>query len=283
MSEIYGEAPTHYELMDAGGGMKLERWGEIITIRPELQAYFKAVKSIEWWLEQAHWQFMPEKEQSINGLWKQLKQGAPTEWMFDLDVCSVLLRIGNNKHLGLFPEQQTNWNFLAENLNDESRFLNLFAYTGAASLIAKTAGADVTHIESMRGTLDWAKNNMEVNALSDIRWLLEDAPKFVQRELKRGKQYDCIQLDPPAYGSGAKGERWKIEDLLPELLQNCFQLLTPGGTLILNTYSPKITVETIRPMVGSFVQAKNVELSELWMKTTTGKRLHFGVLLRVTK
>jgi 23S rRNA (cytosine1962-C5)-methyltransferase len=192
------------------------------------------------------------------------------------------LEITGNKHIGLFPEQQYNWQFIREVLSPGKRFLNLFAYTGAASMMGRTTGAEVTHVDSVRAMLDWARVNMELSRLSDIRWVLEDARKFVNRELKRGNRYDLVQMDPPAWGLGAKGEKWRIEDLLPDLVQEAMGLLNKDGILIVNTYSPKIELKDLQQIVQALPHTKN-DVRELWMESESGKKLFYGLVARITK
>jgi 23S rRNA (cytosine1962-C5)-methyltransferase len=200
----FSNFPENYELIDAGGGRKLERWGAVTTIRPEHQAYFGAVLSKKEWSNLADWEFIPKSEGSLQGSWKKLNPQAPEEWEFPTNSVTFLLRITTNKHLGLFPEQQINWEFISSNLNPSKRFLNAFAYTGAASVFGRKTGAEVIHCDSVKPMLEWGKQNQEISNLEGIKWVHEDALKFIQREVKRGNKYDLVQLDPPAWGLGAK-------------------------------------------------------------------------------
>ena len=268
-----------YELIDAGGGKKLERWGKIITIRPEVQAYFKSGKTFDEWYQLAHWEFISKSGQS--GTWKKLKEFAPKEWTVSYKKLNFHLKLTKFKHLGLFPEQKTNWDFISENLCHEERFLNLFAYTGAASIVAKQREATTFHVDSVKQLISWAKENMEISELENIKWVHEDALKFAQRELKRGNKYKGIIMDPPAYGVGAKKERWKLEDRLDELMENASKILEKDGFLILNTYSPKVDIKVLERKANYHFSKRHFEVSELWMKTTTGKELYCGNLLRV--
>jgi len=283
MSKIYSSFPENYELIDAGGGRKLERWGTIVTIRPEHQAYFAPALGAAEWKKQAHWEFLPEKPASLNGKWKALKPDAPKQWIFPTSGIRLNLEITGNKHIGVFPEQAYNWEFIRKQLRPENRFLNLFAYTGAASLVGRISGAEVTHVDSVRNMIDWARINMEASGLNDIRWVVEDARKFVNREIKRGNKYDLIQMDPPAWGLGSKGEKWKLEDLLPDLIKEGIELLTKKGTLIVNTYSPKVELEDLKQVIQLIDARVTAEVQELWMKTTTGKSLFYGLVARIKK
>nr|WP_294861209.1 class I SAM-dependent methyltransferase [uncultured Fluviicola sp.] len=278
----FANFPENYELIDAGGGRKLERWGAVTTIRPEHQAYFGAVLSRKEWSNLADWEFIPKSEGSLQGVWKKLNPQAPEEWIFSSTGLQFKLRVTNNKHLGLFPEQQINWEFLSTHLNTSKRFLNAFAYTGAASLFGRKTGAEVVHCDSVKNMLDWGRQNQAESNLEGIKWVQEDALKFIQREVKRGNTYDVVQLDPPAWGIGAKGEKWKLEELLGTLISEALQLLSKSGVLILNTYSPKVDVSFIQKITTQLgIPGKQIENSELWFKTTSGKELYYGIVTRI--
>ena len=276
---LYTEGWTDYELIDAGGGKKLERWGKTITIRPEIQAYFKSEKSFLDWGKMAHWEFIPKEGQS--GVWKQLKKGTSREWTINYGKLKFQLKLTKFKHVGLFPEQRTNWDFIQQNINYDDRFLNLFAYTGAASCVARANGAETLHVDSVKQLISWARENMEMSQLTNIKWVHEDALKFSAREVKRENQYKGIIMDPPAWGIGAKNEKWKLEDRLEELLSNAGSLIGKNDFLILNTYSPKVELGLIRELSTRYFPDRRVEAKELWMRTSTGKELFFGNLLRV--
>jgi len=280
----FADFPENYELIDAGGGRKLERWGTVTTIRPEHQAYFGAVLSRNEWNNLADWEFIPKSEGALQGTWKKLNPQAPEEWIFSSAGLQFKLRITNNKHLGLFPEQQINWEFLSAHLNDSKRFLNAFAYTGAASLFGRKTGAEVVHCDSVKNMLDWGRQNQVESNLDGIKWVQEDALKFIRREVKRGNAYDIVQLDPPAWGLGAKGEKWKLEELLGSLISEALQLLSKSGVLILNTYSPKVDEAFIKRICQDLsVPSNRLENSELWFKTTSGKELYYGIVTRIYK
>lgn len=268
-----------YELIDAGGGKKLERWGKIITIRPEVQAYFRSEKSFQEWQGMAHWEFIPKGSQS--GVWKALKKGAKDSWTISYGELNFQLKLTKFKHVGLFPEQRINWDFIGENLSEDSKFLNLFAYTGAASCVARNSGAQTLHVDSVKQLISWARENMEASELSNIKWVHEDALKFASREVKRKNQYQGIIMDPPAWGIGAKKEKWKLEDKLDELISNAAQLVGSDGFLILNTYSPKVDLSTLKAQAELHLSHRDYDVKELWMTTTTGKDLYYGNVLRV--
>ena len=278
----YSQAWDSYELIDAGGGKKLERFGELILIRPELQAYFKSEIPFTKWAEMADWEFVEDKKK---GYWKniQSKENLATVWDASYKGLKIKLELTKFKHVGLFPEQNSNWETITQKLQKGDKFLNLFAYTGAASLVAKQAQAEVFHVDSVKQLITWAKENMEKSELSDIKWVLEDALKFAQREVKRGNKYDGIIMDPPAFGLGAKGEKWILEEKLPFLLEAASQLLSKNGFLIVNTYSPKITLKQLENIATRFFDKSEISLTELWMKTKTGKDLFYGNVLNVQK
>ena len=277
---IYTEGWADYELIDAGGGKKLERWGDIITIRPEVQAYFKSELTFADWNQRAHFEFISKSAQS--GEWKIVKKGTPTNWNISFKSIQFQLELTKFKHLGLFPEQRLNWDFISSHLNSENRFLNLFAYTGAASCIAKSTESETIHVDSVKQLISWARTNQELSQLSDIKWVHEDALKFVEREIKRGNKYDGIIMDPPAWGIGAKGEKWKLEDKLETLVIGAKSVLTKNGFLILNTYSPTISLQDIQQLANKHFDKSKIEVKELWMKSTTGKDLYYGNLLRIS-
>ncbi len=278
MSRTFAKQWKDYELIDAGNGNKLERWGNIITIRPDRNAYFKPQLSSKEWYHLAHFEF---KELSrLKGEWLSLKN-APTEWQINYKQLVFNLKLTQFKHLGLFPEQQANWEFINQRIKPKQKFLNLFAYTGAASLIANANGANTFHCDSVKQVINWSKQNMELSRLNNIHWVLEDALKFAQREVKRGHTYYGIVMDPPAYGIGAKKERWKIETLFPQLIEIASHLLDPNGFLIINTYSPRLTQQDIIPILNSYFKHKTINVSKLCLKTTTGKVIEYGELSRV--
>lgn len=271
---------SDYELLDAGDGKKLERWGEVITMRPEIQAHFKPGWSWSDWQARADWEF--EELSSTQGTWKNLKPQAPERWQVAYEQLSFALKLTKFKHVGLFPEQQANWRFIAERVKPGQKVLNLFAYTGAASLVARANGAQVVHVDSVKQMLDWANDNQNRSALTDIKWVLEDALKFAKRELKRGNRYDGIIMDPPAWGLGAKGEKWKLENHLADLVETARGLMHPGAFLVLNTYSPKVALADLVHAAELCFAKNQIEIKQLWMQSKTGKALFYGNLLRAT-
>jgi 23S rRNA (cytosine1962-C5)-methyltransferase len=275
----YTQSWDDYSLLDAGDGKKLERWGNVITIRPETQAYFRPGKPFHEWQSIAHWEFTETGKQS--GDWHALQENAPQQWEIGYHGLRFQLELTRFKHLGLFPEQRSNWDFIREQLPADGLFLNLFAYTGAASCMARQTGAETVHVDSVKQLISWANTNMQRSQLADIHWVREDALRFAERELKRGKQYDGIIMDPPAWGLGAKGEKWKLDSKLETLLAHAAGLLAKNGFLILNTYSPTISLADITRLAYQHFKPQDCQASELWVRSETGKELYFGNLLRV--
>jgi 23S rRNA (cytosine1962-C5)-methyltransferase len=283
MSELklYAKGWNDYELIDAGGGKKLERWGKIVTIRPERQAYFASGMPFKEWDKLAHWEFMEKNGSS--GQWKALKKDVPKEWTISFKGLTFQLSITKFKHVGLFPEQNINWNKIKDLSQPHTKLLNLFAYTGAASIVGKFQGADVYHVDAVKQLITWARKNQELSEVENIRWVHEDALKFAKREVKRGNKHDIVIMDPPAWGVGANKEQWKIENKLEELLITGKELLENNGDLIVNTYSPKIETYFLQHLAEKHFAENTFSVHELWMKTTTLKDLYFGNILYAKK
>lgn len=279
MQTIYSQNWKDYELLDAGNGKKLERWGTTYTIRPDRNAYFPMQLTEAEWREKVDFEFV--ETSTTTGEWIKRKADAEPEWEIRYGKAIFNIKLTNFKHVGLFPEQQTNWEFIQNKVKKDQKILNLFGYTGAASIIARLNNAEVLHCDSVKNVLNWGKENMEASEVEGIKWVLEDALKFAKREVSRNNTYRAIIMDPPAFGIGVKKERWKLEDKFQELLQTTKQLIEPGGFIILNTYSPKLTAPEIKRMASSIFPTQKVQVSRLSMKTTTGKRLDFGELTRI--
>ncbi len=251
---------SDYELIDSGNFEKLERFGRYITARPEPQALWNKSLSDAEWKQRTNAYFRKDKRNEERGEW-DIKPQMPQQWFVNYrhENMKLRMRLGltSFKHVGLFPEQAENWNFIYEQvkkIGTSARVLNLFAYTGGASLAARSAGADVTHVDSVKPVITWARENMEASGLDGIRWIVDDALKFVRREVKRGKKYNGIILDPPAYGRGPDGEKWILEENLNELLSLCHQLLEPRNSfLVLNLYSMGLSALLARTKVSQLV------------------------------
>lgn len=276
-----------YELIDSGNFEKLERFGQYITIRPEPQALWDKVLSKNEWEKMAHVRFIPKS--SSSGTWIKIKK-MPDQWKISYNLSSehkISFRLGltSFKHVGIFPEQAVNWDYIFKAINDlkkqiTPRFLNLFAYTGGASLAAKAAGAEVTHVDSIKQVVTWANENRQLSNLGDIRWMVEDALKFVKREIKRGNSYHGIILDPPAYGHGPNGEKWKLEDNINEMMKGVLQILDKNQHfLIINAYSLGFSSVVIENMLSSFA-GKNLITGELYLQAKYGNKLPLGVFGR---
>lgn len=241
-----------YELIDTGEFEKLERFGKYILRRPEPQAIWQKTLNDADWLQLPHATFTRFKnalKTEDSGEWI-LKPNMPQQWIIQYHYKEMQLsfRLGLTafKHIGVFPEQYINWNEIYDSVHQIKKngvavpkVLNLFAYTGGASLAAKSAGADVIHVDAVKPVLTWANQNQELSKLNNIRWVCEDAVQFVQREIKRGNTYDLIILDPPAYGRGPKGEKWELEKMIQPLISNISKLLKKNlnNKIILNCYS----------------------------------------------
>ena len=248
-----------YELLDSGRFEKLERFGRYVLARPEPQAVWDRSLSEDEWRARADAVFRRDGRSGERGEWT-LRAGMPDRWFVEYGGgMSLKFRMGltSFKHVGLFPEQAENWEFIfreVRRLGAGARVLNLFAYTGGASLAARAAGADVTHVDSVKPVVSWARENMEASGMDGIRWIVEDALKFVRREARRGRRYDGIVLDPPAYGRGAAGEKWVLEEHINEMLSLCGELLSARGSfLVLNLYSMGLSALLARTAVRQLV------------------------------
>lgn len=288
---------SDYELIDCGDFEKLERFGKYITIRPEPQAVWPRVLPLSEWERKAHIRFEPLS--SSKGEWQKLKQ-MPDQWelsymLKDTNEPSdrgpaLTFRLGLTafKHVGVFPEQAVNWDKIYSFLRvqPKAKFLNLFAYTGGASLAARAAGAEVTHVDSIKQVVTWANENMQRSQLDNIRWLVDDAMKFVKKDIRRGNVYQGIILDPPAFGHGPNGEKWKLEDHIQEMVASVLQLLDPNRhLLILNAYSLGFSALVPENLLNPFAQKhqSRLEIGELFLDARSGVKLPLGVWGSLTK
>jgi 23S rRNA (cytosine1962-C5)-methyltransferase len=281
-----------YELLDCGNYEKLERFGEFITIRPEPQAVWQPFWNSAEWEKRAHVKFVPKT--SSSGEWKRLKK-MPDQWVIDYsfdDAKKISFRLGltSFKHVGIFPEQAVNWDFIywyfRNHQLQQKKFLNLFAYTGGASIAARAAGADVTHVDSIRQVVTWANENMTKSNLDNIRWMVDDALKFVKKEERRGNIYQGIILDPPAYGHGPNGEKWKLEENISEMMDGVLKILDKEKhLLILNAYSLGLSAMIPENLLKGFAEKTSSILSvgELYIPSATGFKLPLGVWGRLVK
>ena len=284
---------TDYELIDTGGFEKLERFGAYILRRPEPQAVWKKHLSEGHWESLSNASFLRDKKSLEKGSW-ELHTQVPDRWYMEYASPSgVSLQakcsLSAFKHVGIFPEQAENWEYIRTRLANfpadrRPTVLNLFAYTGLASVVAQKAGAEVTHVDSVKQVVSWAKDNMLASNTDHIRWIVDDALKFVKRELRRGKQYNGIILDPPAYGRGPDGEKWVLEEQIGELLETCKDLLSPTHYFqILNMYSLSFSALIVENLVNSFYEfPPNHEWGELYLTDRAGRKLPLGVFSRFT-
>ena len=298
-----------YELIDSGNFEKLERFGPYCMARPEPKALWDKTMSDAQWDRAIHTRFRPgagfgKAGKEDSGTWDRLKK-MDDQWYIryrgsDGPAFSLRLGLTSFKHVGVFPEQAPNWEYIHANtrrLCEKARaegkpapkVLNLFAYTGAASLAAKSAGADVTHLDSVRQVVTWARGNMEQRRLDGIRWVVEDAMKFARREAKRGNVYQGIILDPPAYGHGPDGEKWKLDECLFDMLRCVSSILAPQDAfMVLNLYSNGYSAmlgETLVREAFGLKQNSPEEISsgELCLKDRYGKILPLSIYVRLSR
>ena len=264
-----------YELLDSGEGEKLERFGEYVLRRPDPQALWeRGQSSVIWETADAYFERKGEK-----GTWHFNKE-LPKEWELSYGGLTFIIRPTSFKHVGLFPEQLPNWEWIAKTVASRkgATVLNLFGYTGGATMAAATAGASVTHVDASKTAVEWGRLNAEKSGLKDapIRWLVEDVMKFVDRELKRGNKYDAIILDPPAFGHGPNKELWKIEEDLVPLMQKCRDLLSDKPLFVLmngyaSGYSHFAFEHMLEPLIK--IHGGSVEGGELTLKEKDSTRV----------
>jgi len=275
---------SDYELIDSGNMRKLERFGDQVLLRPEPQALWTPALSEREWTSLAHTVFRLEKGEAERGNWVT-SSNSREQWHMDYPMengaLRFIIRLTGFGHVGIFPEQAWNWDYIYKACRERQNpdVINLFAYTGGASLAARLGGAAVWHLDAVKKVVSWARENMEASGMSDIRWVVEDAANFVKREQRRGKMYDGIILDPPAYGRGPGGEKWVMESMIGELLAACSAMLRPGGFLVLNMYSMGYS----SLIAGNLVQAhfgKTPETGELFLPDRGGRSLPLGVYAR---
>ena len=275
---------SDYELLDSGENMKLERFGSVIVARPETQALWKKQKPELWESAHAVFAFRDKK-----GGW-DVRKPIPDPWQLSWGDTRFGAQLTGFKHTGVFPEQAPNWQWLksATEKLEQPKVLNLFAYTGIASVVAAQAGAQVTHVDASKQSLDWAHDNARRSGVGEdrVRWILDDALAFAKREARRGVQYDGIILDPPAFGRGAKGEVWKIEEALPELLSTLKQIFSnkPGSFFLLNGYAAGYASRAFAQAVESSFGTTEGETGELFIQESSSKRvIPAGIYVRFVR
>lgn len=291
-----------YELIDSGAGNRLERFGDFVLQRPDPQVLWQPTLPESAW-QKADAVFLKRGEEG--GRWQVNNKKMPEKWLMQYipdgienAKISFYAKLNPFKHTGVFPEQAANWQFMAEKItqaslkepNRKQKFLNLFGYTGIASVLAAKLGCEVTHVDASKPSLTAAKENMLASGLPEdaIRWILDDALKFVKREVKRGSKYDGILLDPPAFGRGAKGEVWKFSEDLPVLLENLRQICSPDFEfVIINAYAVSVSSLLLKNLLDDFAQkihaVKTVDYGELVLAQNSNPKrlLSTGIFARL--
>ncbi len=290
-----------YELIDSGDGQRLERFGLYTLVRPDPQCIWQPTLSkVKWDKADAIFQRTSSDEQSSSaneqsfpstnverkGIWKKQSK-IPEKWLCKWNNLSFWVKLSPFKHTGVFPEQSIHWGFISRAIANESQanILNLFGYTGIASLAAASAGAKVTHIDASYPTIGWARENQLASGLPDkpIRWILDDAMKFCQREVKRGVKYDGIIMDPPVYGHGPKGETWDFDKSFPQLMELCKNILSDKPLfLIVNAYAISASSIMLENVLNDYLKPLGGQISagELALKENSGRLLSTGIFAR---
>lgn len=269
-----------FALLDSGDFEKCERFGDIVMVRPEPQALWRKGDAAAW--ANTHLSY---KRQGREGEWT-VNKTVPDAWNIRWEDLTFRIRPTSFKHTGLFPEQASNWAWIREHVKPGMKVLNAFGYTGAATLAAASAGADVTHVDASKPVVTWGKENADLSGLSEkpIRWIVDDVQKFVAREVRRGNTYDAIFMDPPAFGRGPEGELWQFEEHLPALITDCTKLLNPEhGILLVNAYSLGFPALAIENLVRSTMPwLHDISAVELTLKETSSRafELPTGIAIR---
>lgn len=263
---------TDYEVIDTSNGEKLERWGDYYLLRPDPQVIWNTERCDKRWKKiNAHY----HRSSKGGGEWEFFD--LPDQWSISYKALTFNLKPFSFKHTGLFPEQAVNWDWFSElikNAGRPVRVLNLFAYTGGATLAAAAAGAQVTHVDASKGMVTWAKENAASSGLTEapIRWLVDDCVKFVEREIRRGNKYDAIIMDPPSYGRGPKGEIWKIEESIFPFIELCSQILNEHPLfMLINSYTTGLQPAVLSYMINTAIVGRfggSVEAGEIGLPVT---------------
>ena len=262
-----------YELIDCSDGERLERWGDIILIRPDPQIIWKTGQKAPQW-KNAHARYL--RSSSGGGAWQYYRK-LPGQWTIGYKGLTFGIKPMGFKHTGVFPEQAVNWDLAAKKIRSAGRqlkILNMFAYTGCATLACLAAGAAVTHVDASKGMVQWAKENAGLSGLAEkpVRWLVDDCVKFVQREQRRGNKYDGIIMDPPSYGRGPGGEVWKLEEQLFSLVELCLPILSEDARFfILNSYTTGLSPSVMEYLLGVMLKPRfggSVSSSEIGLRVT---------------
>ena len=259
-----------YEVLETAHGEKLERWGNVLLRRPDPQVIWKKEGNPALWKKADGFY---HRSKSGGGSWEFSKK-LPDRWQISYGKLKFFVRPTGFKHTGLFPEQAVNWDYIGKKISGETRkinVLNLFAYTGGATLAAAAAGADVVHVDASKGMVSWAKENLELSGLRDryVRFIVDDCEKFVAREIKRGHFYDGIIMDPPSYGRGPGGEMWKMEDKIYDLVKLCSNLLSDNPLFfIINSYTTGLAPTVIKNIISLALSGK-AEAEEIGLPVTS--------------
>lgn len=270
-----------FELLDSGDGERLERWGAHTLVRPDPQAIWARALPREDW-EKAGAKFFDDKWHFDTPL--------PDSWELNFRDLRLIAKPTSFKHTGVFPEQAANWVWMEERLKglERPRVLNLFAYTGAATMWLTKRGSFVTHVDASGPALDWARQNQKLNGLADdsVRWILDDAAAFAKKEAKRGNQYEGIVLDPPAFGHAPSGKTWKFNRDLPGLLVSCAQLLSPDARfLLINAYATNSSELSLQNLLEDVLKGREgkIESGQLCLKQANGRLVSVGIFARWTR
>lgn len=278
-----------YELIDCSDGDKLERWGKITLVRPDPQVIWKTEKSnLLWRKADAYY----KRSKSGGGKW-EIERKIPDRWQIKYKDLTFNVKNMGFKHTGIFPEQAVNWDYTRKLIRESGRdvkVLNLFAYTGAATIACLKEGASVVHVDASKGMVAWAKENAVSSGVADgkVRWIVDDCIKFIKREIRRGNKYDIIIMDPPSYGRGPGGEVWKLEDEVYDFVELCSELLYDDSIMMLiNSYTTGLSASVMEYILGSTVKPKfggSVSSSEIGLPVTeTGMILPCGASAIWTK
>lgn len=286
---------SDYQLLDSGNSLRLEQFGPYKTVRPDPQAIWQPTNPSEW--NTADVLFVRTRDDK--GQWR-FKRHIPEKWKMNWHNLSFWARLTSFKHTGVFPEQSLQWEWITQQIQKTQKnqvarnssvpsVLNLFGYTGIASLAAATAGARVTHVDASKPSIAWARENQQLSGLEDkpIRWILDDAVKFVEREIRRGNKYDGILMDPPIYGHGPTGQIWKFNDNFPKLMSNIKELLSENPLfIIVNAYAISSSALMLQNVMSDYLKdyKGNLEVGELVLEEKFGKRpLSTGIFARWSK
>ena len=259
-----------YECIDTASGEKLERWGDIILCRPDPQVIWdRKTNAGVWKTADAHY----HRSSSGGGKW-EYKKSIPDQWTVNYKDLTFNIKPMGFKHTGLFPEQAVNWDYMMNKIKGRkgAKVLNLFAYTGGATVACAKAGAAVTHVDASKGMVQWAKENARSSSLADapIRYLVDDCMKFVEREIRRGNKYDAILMDPPSYGRGPGGEVWKIEDSICHFVRRCALLLSDNPLFfIINSYTTGLSPTVMANLMQMCLPEGEIHASEIGLKITS--------------